>query len=83
MKHMNIETPVNEPKSKSPKDINLLIELLVVAAFYPNYFYKFHNPEREPEANRSSLLCLKELSHISTTTTTFASQQKFPGGRGG
>jgi ATP-dependent RNA helicase TDRD9 len=53
LKRMKIETPVNQPGSKHNIDNSLVIDIIVFAAFYPNYFYAAHNEHREKDAFRT------------------------------
>ena len=49
---MNIETPVNQPPSAYKLNHDIILDFVLSAAFYPNFFYRPYNPEREKEAHR-------------------------------
>jgi len=53
LKYMDIEVPVSAPISKYNLDVDLLRDIVLFGAFYPNYFVKHHNQEREREAFRA------------------------------
>ena len=43
LKYMDIEVPVSAPISKYNLDVDLLRDIVLFGAFYPNYFVKHHN----------------------------------------
>ena len=49
---MKIEAPVNQVPSESSVNKEVLMNVVLSAAFYPNYFCKAYNPEREKDAYR-------------------------------
>lgn len=55
LKFMKLEEPENSPRSKFILDDHLLMDFIIFGAFYPNYFVRLHNTEREKIAHRDLL----------------------------
>ena len=53
---MNIEVSPDLPNLKDDPmknvDINLVRDIVIFGAFYPNYYIKYHNDERVKDAHR-------------------------------
>ncbi len=52
LRKLRIETPVNHPNTNEILDKNLIMNLVVFGAFYPNYFFNAYNVQREKDAFR-------------------------------
>ena len=56
LKYMNIEVSPDLPNLKDDPmknvDINLVRDIVIFGAFYPNYYIKYHNDERVKDAHR-------------------------------